>query len=310
MRADAWAALAAWVTAGIALVTVIVAGWFANKQVKAALGQIEAARDAQRKQDEQAQTALATQARLAQETLEHEAREAQKTRDEQSQPNVVMFTEPNHTFWEDLELVVKNFGATPAYDVRLSFDTQPQVSPNPMAPSEGVTDLSYPEVIPILAPAQEWRTSWDYAPERLQAEGLATRHEGTVAYTDSQGKPYTTKAVLDWDTLKDTIRMEVKTVHHVAKLLQRQNDLLESMTRALNNFGSENSGVWVYAADAAPEAQRRERRQAERKRHIEEKRRERVALRNQRLATTPPTDDQTTAPRSTEPNPESPAPEE
>lgn len=161
MRADAWAALAAWVTAGIALVTVIVAGWFANKQVKAALGQIDAAHDAQRKQDEQAQVALATQARLAQETLEHEAREAQKTRDEQSQPNVVIYVEQNQAIWYALELVIKNFGATPAYDVRLSFDPVPMVSPHASG-EQTASELWIPEVIPTLAPTQEWRTLWDY----------------------------------------------------------------------------------------------------------------------------------------------------
>ncbi|MEU4322870.1 hypothetical protein AB0F85_11715 [Nocardia fluminea] len=235
-----------------------------------------------------------------------QVKEARRTREEQAQPNVVMFTEPNHTFWQDLELVVKNYGTTPAYDVRMSFDPKPQVSPNPSEPQAGVTDLFYPEVIPILAPWQEWRTSWDYATDRIDVEGLATRHEGKLTYKDRQGNTYTTEAVLDWDTLKGTMRMDTKSIHHVVKMLEKQNEQLKTIAQSLTRFGSENSGVWVYSADAKVESERRREENAER------------AIRRRGLdrmlrpdayrdpISTPPSAEQTAVPHSTESQPPGP----
>ncbi|MBF6176214.1 hypothetical protein [Nocardia blacklockiae] len=195
-----------------------------------------------------------------------QAKEARKTREAQAQPNVVMYTEPNSADWQDLDLVVKNFGATPASNVRLSFDPKPQVSPNF---GEKITDLIYPEVIPILAPWQEWRTSWDYAPDRFEVEGLATLHKGLVTYEDSRGRTYTTEAVLDWNTLKGTQKLQTKTIHDVAKQIEKQNELLKSIAQSLGGFGNENSGVWVYAGDAAAESQRRREKRVDRRRRLE-----------------------------------------
>ncbi|MCX4096170.1 hypothetical protein [Nocardia sp. alder85J] len=86
VRADAWAATAGWATAAIALGTVVVAGIYVRKQVRAALDQAD---------------------------------EARKTREEQAQPNVTIFMDHNPADWDFLELVIKNFGATPAHNVRV-----------------------------------------------------------------------------------------------------------------------------------------------------------------------------------------------
>ena len=44
------------------------------------------------------------------------------------QPNVVMFMEPAATDWDLIELVVKNFGRTPAYNIRFDFPQPPTVA--------------------------------------------------------------------------------------------------------------------------------------------------------------------------------------
>ena len=51
-------------------------------------------------------------------------RQYQRAKDQTAelmQPNVAMFMEPSATDWHLIELVVKNFGRTPAYGIRFEF---------------------------------------------------------------------------------------------------------------------------------------------------------------------------------------------
>ncbi|MEV4126079.1 hypothetical protein [Nocardia sp. NPDC049707] len=233
VQADAWAASAGWVTALIALATVIVAGKYAHRQLGAALEQV---------------------------------REAQTTRDEQAQPNVVVFMEHNHADWHMLELVVKNFGTTPALNVRMSITPTPQVSA--AAQSEDVMELLYPELIPFLAPSQEWRTFWDSGPSRVRTSGIASRHEAAIKFEDSRGKAFTTNAILDWDIFVGTMHVDTKGVHDIAKLLddrlEAQNKLLEGIGQVLARYSVEHQGIWVYGSrDDAERQFRAERAQRE-----------------------------------------------
>lgn len=263
MRADAWAALAAWFTVVIALGTVVVAGFYAHRQVEQAKRQVG---------------------------------EAQSTRREQAQPNVVMFAEPNHTIWHDWELVVKNFGSTPAYDIEIAISPKPQVSPK--SSQDTAADLHIPETIPILAPSQEWRTSWDYAPNRFKAEGMATRHEGAVTYKDSRGETFSTASVLDWDMLKDTQRLEIKSIHHVAKLIEKQNVKLDGIAKTLAAFTSPDKGIFTFGGDAAQAVAERNAEAVESERQMR-----RMIDRLEGAGGASSTDARTVEPRSTEPDP-------
>lgn len=265
MRADAWAALAAWFTVAIALGTVIVAGVYARRQVEEAKNQV---------------------------------REARNAREEQAQPNVVVFMEPNRSVWESIELAVKNFGSTPAYDVRMKFYPEPRVSPSNLD-DRGITDLPYPKLIPFLAPGQEWRTAWDFGPDRLEDDRLEKRHEASVHYVDSNKKPYTTRAVLDLETLESLRQVGVSTINDVARSLEHQNRLLAKVVDNLAYFATEHRGIWVYHGDAETESQHRTEANAERRRRHD-------ALIARTLPrtipnVTPPTSDRTYEPRSTEP---------
>lgn len=239
LSAEEWSALGTWVAVIVALVTVIVGGKYAAQQVA----------------------------------------EARRTREEQAQPNVVTFMESNHAVWQMMELVVKNFGTTPAYGVQLEFDSDPKVSP--ASDSEAITDLDYPKLIPILAPWQEWRTFWDFAPKRMATEGLATRHKATVHYKDSRDKAFTTEAILDWETLIGTKRVGTKSIHDLTKLveekLQTQNKVLDGIGRVLAEYATEHQGIWVYGSNDAREREYRaeqRRQEAERRgqemRHIDQ----------------------------------------
>lgn len=326
--ADAWTATASWVAVLIGLLTVVVAGIYAKRQVDEAKGQVAEARTARLAQERQAQEALAEQARLAQEslaeqarlaqvTLDHQAAEAQRTREEQAQPNVVIFTVPNDSIWHVLELVVKNFGTTPAFDVQISFDSIPQVSGGI---GKDPTDLGYPALIPILAPGQEWRTMWDYAPRRAKSAPLPSKHKASLKFFDSRGKAFDTSGLLDWDTLMSVTRIEVKTVHDVAKLLEKHlaatTTGVNEISKALANFGLEHNGIWVHGNSAQDESEHRRQQalvdEAENRRQIREMNEIFRQSGNDHLITPIPTDDETephSTPESVVDQTEAPAPQ-
>jgi hypothetical protein len=243
-----WEAMATWVTAAIAGAAFV----YAKRQVQEAKQariaqenqsrasfeqQAELSREALNQQAAQFRKQMAAQAKIAQKALDHDAEQAQRTRDEMAQPNVVMYPEPNPTDWQILEVVIKNFGDTPAYSIVPSIEPPLQTLPN--NPSNGeLYEIPIPPLIPILAPGQEWRTFWDSAVERRQKEREIrdeiignwpggpptgtdfaplvaermprTQHTGNVTYWDSRGNSYETKAVLDFEMLKGSMRQDIR----------------------------------------------------------------------------------------------------
>ncbi|MDT5160860.1 MAG: hypothetical protein QOC90_1170, partial [Mycobacterium sp.] len=57
------------------------------------------------------------------------------------QPNVAMFMEPSASDWHLVELVVKNFGKTPAYRIRFEFPTPLTVGKYESAYDGGYVDI-------------------------------------------------------------------------------------------------------------------------------------------------------------------------
>ena len=53
---------------------------------------------------------------------------------EQARPNVAMFMEPHPTDWHVIELVVRNFGQTTAYDIRFTFSNPPTARNSMLSP--------------------------------------------------------------------------------------------------------------------------------------------------------------------------------
>ncbi|OZG27699.1 hypothetical protein BH683_017665 [Williamsia sp. 1138] len=269
LPSGAWAAIAAWATVLIAGGTVVVTGRYAKKQVEQAREQI----------------GQAEQARIEQ------AADAQKLRQEQAQPNVVAFMEPDENHWGFCDLVVKNFGLTPAYDIMLAFTPELDVTPfERLDTGERVTHLMYPREIPMLVPNQEWRTNWDDLASRNEADTqLESKFSALVTYRDSHGRALNTEAVLDWTPLQAKVTVETKNLHSLAKDLEAklgaQNAQLASIARSLTEFGDEHKGVWVYPTDADAERARRaevSRQRAERVRLAQERREQRLSQRAER----------------------------
>src|SRR5947209_12148305 len=163
---------------------------------------------------------------------------------EQVRPNVSMFMEPHPADWHVIELVVRNFGKTSAYDISFTFPHPPTVAEYENA-TDGyadVVELQLPRQLPTLAPGQEWRTVWDSALDRNElGEGIESRFPGTVTYYDRTETPrgwkfwqrrrraLETKVVLDWASLPPVQRIELMTNHDLAKREKQKLELLRSL---------------------------------------------------------------------------------
>jgi hypothetical protein len=174
-------------------------------------------------------------------------RQIQRSREltaDQVRPYVGMFMEPHAADWHVIELVVKNFGKTAAYNVRFAFTNPPTVAAYEQA-SNGyadVVELQLPQELPSLAPGQEWRLVWDSALDRAElGEGIESRFTGTVTYYDRPEqprgwrvwrrarRPLKTEVVLDWDTLPPVQRVELMANHDLAKREKQKLELLRGL---------------------------------------------------------------------------------
>jgi hypothetical protein len=163
---------------------------------------------------------------------------------EQTRPHVAMLMEPHAADWHVIELVVRNFGRTAAYDIRFSFPTPPTVAAYENA-ADGYADiveLQLPRELPVLAPGQEWRMVWDSALDRAEiGNGIASSFTGSVTYYDRpeqprgwrfwqrDRQPLETKVVLDWATLPPVQRIELMTTHDLAKREKQKLELLRGV---------------------------------------------------------------------------------
>lgn len=182
---------------------------------------------------------------------------------EQVRPYVAMLMEPHVADWHVIELVVRNFGRTAAYDIRFSFPNPPTVAEYENA-SEGyadVVELQLPRELPMLAPGQEWRMVWDSALDRAEiGHGVESRFEGTVTYFDRAEQPrgwpfwqrdrrqLETKVVLDWDALPPVQRIELMTTHDMAKREKQKLELLRSLLTYFH-YASKETRPDVFRAE-------------------------------------------------------------
>jgi hypothetical protein len=178
---------------------------------------------------------------------------ARQHTEELMQPNVAMYMEPSATDWHLIELVVKNFGRTPAYGIRFEFANPPTVGKYESAYEDRYVDiapLNMPAEIPYLAPTQEWRIVWDSALDRRElGEAIASRFDGAVTYYDEpttgRAPKYTRRqfrstAVLDWATLHPVERLELLTTHDLARQEKQKLELLRSLLTYFHYAASEN----------------------------------------------------------------------
>ena len=160
-----------------------------------------------------------------------EAKQSRKlTRDleiERAQPYVVAFTEESPATNLAIDLVIKNFGPTAATNVRVALDPWPERAGRH---DEGAR-VGIP-TFPVLAPGQEWRTAWVWAPDRKDS-GLPERHEGTVTFLGIDDKELTSPVVLDLGVYMQREWVEVRGIHDAANALRDIRDNQKKWTEGV-----------------------------------------------------------------------------
>jgi hypothetical protein len=152
-------------------------------------------------------------------------RDALSIRRERAQPYVAVSMEPLMAVDPKFqELVIKNFGATAAYNVRI--ESEPEIVREWQGDSQKVPL----PLIPTLVPGQEWRTLWDFFPRRHSA-GLPDRHDVRVRFEDSHGERFEFAYALDWAMNLDRLSVDAYGVHHGVKELKKLREQLGKRTR-------------------------------------------------------------------------------
>ena len=164
---------------------------------------------------------------------------------ERAQPYVVAFTEPSLATNLAIDLVIKNFGATAARDVSISLDPWPMRAGRQ---DEGAR-VGIPSSFPILAPGQEWRTSWDWGPDRTESD-LPDRHVGEVRFRGIDDAELSSPVVLDLGIYTTREWVEVRGVHDAASALRDIRD-------AVKRWGEgPRGGLKVYTRDGEAKDER------------------------------------------------------
>ncbi|ORV14852.1 hypothetical protein [Mycobacterium celatum] len=173
---------------------------------------------------------------------------------EETRPHVGMFMEPHAADWHVMELVVRNFGRTAAYNIRFAFPHPPTVAAyeNTSDGYADVVELHLPDELATLAPNQEWRTVWDSAIERAElGDDIESRFTGTVTYYDRPDarprwkfwrparRQFETQVVLDWGALPPVQRVELMSTHDLAKREKQKLELLRGVLRYFHYASTE-----------------------------------------------------------------------
>lgn len=186
-------------------------------------------------------------------------RELRRTREEESRPYVVVYMEPTDATPQIIDLVIKNFGKTAAYDVHVRFDPPLRRS----VQGQQAEDVWVFDQLPVLVPGQEWRTMWDFGPSRAQSD-LPERYEASVTYRSSRRPLPPLKYVLDWSAYMGRRWVTTYNLHDAAKALREIQRTLGRWQEGVNGLA-----VWVRDGDA---------RDADRQADIEEHRSNRQSV--------------------------------
>lgn len=180
-----------------------------------------------------------------------QVREARRLRIEQAEPYVAVFLETITEVSEHfVDLVVKNFGDTAAFNVRLRVTSEELRR----GVGEGGTEtelVSLPAKFSTLVPGQEWRTFFDSGLIRSKLD-LPNLYEVEVTF-ESLGNPklfkqserktvqHTYSFTLDVAALEPRQHIKRFGIHHAAKALREMKEQHEKWTE------DAAGGLSVYA---------------------------------------------------------------
>ena len=158
---------------------------------------------------------------------------------EATRPYIIVTAEPSPIGWRVMDLVIRNIGQRPAYNVKVSLTPEPvRANETPGAPISEVQWLREP--IPMLAPGQELRTFYDAMEERLNSgrSDLPTSHDYSVEYDEGtvaakKGKrDHRDSGVVDLNAMAGAMQPDVYNIHHVASALRDIKKEVAKMNRS------------------------------------------------------------------------------
>ncbi|WP_156094004.1 hypothetical protein [Lentzea aerocolonigenes] len=160
-----------------------------------------------------------------------QVREARKLRLEQAQPFVMVDFERHSSLPDVIMLVVENSGATAAFDVKLRFTPELQLSS--LQRDAKLLDSSLlRNGIPTMPPSKRIETVFDLLSMQIE-ESLPTSYRAVVQYRDSMGHAYSDIYTLDLAWVRGLSYIPRKDIHDVAMRLQEIRSDLKGLRQEL-----------------------------------------------------------------------------
>jgi hypothetical protein len=155
--------------------------------------------------------------------------QSKQARLDQARPYVLVTVEPSAADQHILEIVIRNVGAGPAKNVRMSVDP-PLKRVEEHADFELASARIFNESIDMLPPGFELKVFFDSTIDRYETKDkMPEQHTVTLNYEDSLGHPFVDEnCVLDLSLYDGLVYTEVFGVHHVAKALREIAPVLKS----------------------------------------------------------------------------------
>jgi hypothetical protein len=168
--------------------------------------------------------------------------QAQRIHREQTRPYMVITAEPSPASMTFVDLVIRNLGTTPAYDLEIEVTPRLERAREDMG-FEIAEARVFNDRISMWAPGYEFRQYFDshierqgvqQAREKAGEEPLPNTFTATLSYygspADRRGRrevPWVEKQVIDVEIGKGTVYTEIYGLHHAAKALREIETLVK-----------------------------------------------------------------------------------
>lgn len=183
-------------------------------------------------------------------------RETRDLRRAQTEPQVEVFMRMRDEWVSLIDLVIKNIGLGPAYDVRFVVAVD-QDSPGSQDLIKALRELrSVTSGIRFLAPGQEFSSHWTVMTENFDTK-IEARITLKSTYRDASGASYHRDHVVDFSELKGVSRIGEPPLLKIAKLME---DLKRDISSLATGFRRLNVDVYDSQDRQAAQAARDEER--------------------------------------------------
>ncbi len=152
--------------------------------------------------------------------------ENRKLREMQISPKVSVSYEPHKDNIALINLVIKNVGLGPAYDIK--FEITPDIKGYNGKAEKLLSEYAFfKKGIKYLAPAQEVRHFLNYLGKMSKKE-IETNYSGKIYYKDASGKEHKDDFSIDFSYRKDLTIIEEKTIRDILKDIEKH---IESLAK-------------------------------------------------------------------------------